>query len=505
MASVLQEFHLILRPRNKSKINIVTRVLFLAAELWNILVGYAIGRDFHPGGTVSSDTITETIDQNSNPDVITTEEIAVSSADSSLFQSFWIGGFECSTHRLSRRKALGRFAGVRLDLIAATRHDEFVVQDYERLQQVGIRTARDGVRWHLIEKNASRYDFSSLVPMLRAARETQTQVVWDLFHYGWPDGLNIWGAAFVDRFARFARATASVILEETGSPIYVTPVNEISFVAWGGGDAGFLNPFAKHRGHEMKAQLVRAAIAATQAVREVDPNARICWCEPIIHIAPDPDHPEDASAAEGYRRSQFQAWDMIAGTFCPELGGRPEYLDIVGVNYYSNNQWIHQDPNLPPSRRRKDTLLPPSHPLHRPIREMLHEVYDRYRRPVFIAETGIEGDARPSWLRYIGQESRAAAATGVPLEGLCLYPIIDYPGWGDDRHCYSGLWGYANDEGDREIYEPLALELAHQRHLWTVQRRDHVALEEAVNIDQLDEAAREVDVAATRSRTTRRE
>jgi hypothetical protein len=136
---------------------------------------------------------------------------------------------------------------------------------------------------------------------------------------------------------------------------------------------------------------------------------------------------------------------------------------------------------------------------------MLREVYDRYRRPIFIAETGIEGDARPSWLRYIGQEARAAAAAGVPLEGLCLYPIIDYPGWGDNRHCYSGLWGYADDKGDREIYEPLALELAHQQHLWTIERRDHVAVEETVNMDSLDEAAREMDDAATRSRTTRRE
>ncbi|HEX5885387.1 MAG TPA: hypothetical protein VFY67_12680 [Pyrinomonadaceae bacterium] len=426
-------------------------------------------------------------------------------ADESIFKSFWMGGFECSTHRLPRRKSLGRFAGLRLDLTASTRHDEFALQDYARLQEVGIRTARDGVRWHLIENASYRYDFSSLVPMLRAARRTETQVIWDLLHYGWPDGLNIWGAAFVDRFARFARAVAGVILEETGGPIYVTPVNEISFVSWGGGDAGFLNPFAKRRGPELKSQLVRAAIAAIEAVREVDPGARICHAEPIIHIAVDPDYPEEAGAAEAYRQAQFEAWDMIAGRRCPELGGRPEYLDVVGVNYYSNNQWIHQDPHMPPSRRRKDVLLPPSHPLHRPIREMLHEVYDRYRRPIFIAETGIEGDARPTWLRYIGQEARAASASGVPLEGLCLYPIIDYPGWGDDRHCYSGLWGYADDEGDREIYEPLARELAHQQQLWEVQRRDHLAVEEAVNIDKIDEAARQSDVAATRSRTKRRE
>src|SRR5438045_249068 len=87
-----------------------------------------------------------------------------SSADNSIFQSFWIGGFECSTHRLPRRKTLGRFAGCRLDLIAATGHDQFALQDYARLQEVGIRTARDGVRWHLIEKSPFRYDFSSLVP-----------------------------------------------------------------------------------------------------------------------------------------------------------------------------------------------------------------------------------------------------------------------------------------------------------------------------------------------------
>ena len=426
-------------------------------------------------------------------------------SESSVFQSFWMGGFECSTHRLSRRKSLGRFAGTRLDLIESTRHYEFAAEDYARLQTVGMRTARDGVRWHLIEKPALRYDFSSLVPMLRAARQTKTQVIWDLLHYGWPDGLNIWSASFIDRFERFARAVAGVVLEETGGPIFITPVNEISFVSWGGGDAGFLNPFGKGRGPELKAQLVRAAIAAIEAVREVDPGARICHAEPIIHIASDPDYPDEAPAAEAYRQAQFQAWDMLCGRFCPELGGRPEYLDVLGVNYYSNNQWIHQDPDVPGSRRRKDVLLPPSHPLHRPVREMLREVYERYRRPIFIAETGIEGDARPSWLRYIGQEARAASAAGVELEGLCLYPIIDYPGWGDDRHCYSGLWGYADDEGRREIYEPLAEELAHQQTLWLTQRRDHRAVEEAVNIDKIDEAARQVDVAATKSRTKRRE
>jgi hypothetical protein len=66
------------------------------------------------------------------------------------------------------------------------------------------------------------------------------------------------------------------------------------------------------------------------------------------------------------------------------------------------------------------------------------------------------------------------------------------------------LWDYADDEGHREIYEPLAGELAHQQQLWDLQRRDHRAIEERINIDKIDEAARQVDVAATRSRTKRR-
>ncbi|MEZ4732723.1 MAG: hypothetical protein R3E79_36935 [Caldilineaceae bacterium] len=47
----------------------------------------------------------------------------------SLFQSFFIGGFECSCHRLR--------LGKRLDLINATQHDRHVVADYQRLSEQG--------------------------------------------------------------------------------------------------------------------------------------------------------------------------------------------------------------------------------------------------------------------------------------------------------------------------------------------------------------------------------
>ncbi|MEG4120145.1 beta-glucosidase [Microcoleus sp. N9_B4] len=361
-----------------------------------------------------------------------------------MFQSFFMGGFECSTHKL--------LSGKRLDVTAATGHDKFAVADYQRLQQQGIYTVREGLRWHLIEQSPGKYDFSSSLPIIRAARDMKMQVIWDLFHYGWPDDIDIFSPEFVSRFASMVRAFMEVLTEETDQTPFVTPVNEISFIAWAGGDVAYINPFAKGRGDELKIQLIKAAIAAIESVWEVNPSTRIVQIDPTINIIADPDKPEDRDAAEGYRLSQYQAWDMLAGRFRPELGGKEKYLDIIGVNYYDRNQWIHNEEPM------KYT-----DPLYRPFRELLQEVFERYGRPLFVAETGTEDDFRPVWFNYVCTEVMAAMKAGVPIEGICLYPIVNHPGWDDDRHCYNGLWDYCNESGDREIYQPLADELQFQR------------------------------------------
>ncbi|HVZ22579.1 MAG TPA: hypothetical protein VG871_16010, partial [Vicinamibacterales bacterium] len=191
-----------------------------------------------------------------------------------LFNSFFLGGFECSTHRLR--------TGKRLDLVHSTRHDEFAASDYRLLQQYGVRAARDGLRWTVIERSPYRYDFSSALSMLRAARETGIQVIWDLWHYGWPDGLDIFSAEFIRRFVAFAREATKCISEFAAAPC-ISPINEISFFSWAGGEGGVFNPFAVHRGDEMKRQLVRASIEAIAAIRAVNPAVRIFQIDPMIN------------------------------------------------------------------------------------------------------------------------------------------------------------------------------------------------------------------------------
>jgi polysaccharide biosynthesis protein PelF len=364
-----------------------------------------------------------------------------------LFESFFLGGFECSTHR--------RRDGKRLDMIAATEHDRLVTQDYQQLAKFGIRSMRDGLRWHLIETSPGHYDWSSFLPMLRAARDTETQVIWDLCHYGWPDDLDFWSPAFVRRFAAFSREVAHVIKEETDSVPFYAPVNEISFWAWAGGEVSYLNPFARGKGKLLKRQLVRAAIEAVEAVSDVEPRARFVYPEPVINIIADPRRPQDKAPAEAYRQSQYQSWDMIAGRLMPELGGQRKYLDIIGVNYYWNNQWMH-----------KGRTIERGNPLYKPFKDILAETYHRYERPIFIAETGIEHERRPAWLRYVCEQSRAAISDGVPLEGICLYPVMNHPGWDNERHTQCGMLDFTIESGERAVYHPLATELRFQQTLF---------------------------------------
>lgn len=358
-----------------------------------------------------------------------------------------MGGFECSTHR--------RFDGARLDLVSATEHDRFAFEDYKRLRNIGMQTAREGIRWHLIEKHPRDYDFSSVLPVLRAAQECDIQVIWDICHYGFPDDIDIFSSAFIDRFADFARSFARFLDAESDETPFICPVNEISFFSYASGEKGFFHPYEKQRGIELKKQLIRAAIEGIEAFWSVNHDARIVHTDPIINVLPNPVRENDEQTARDYRLSQFQAWDALSGRIWQELGGDEKYLDIIGVNYYPHNQWMlaGDDPTEP------GIMIDRASPLYRPFRELLTETYNRYRRPMFIAETGIEDDERPHWFCYVADETLAAIESGVDIGGICLYPIVNHPGWVDERHCHNGLWDYADEEGNRTIHQPLAEEI----------------------------------------------
>jgi len=362
------------------------------------------------------------------------------------FDSFFQAGFECSSHR--------RRDGVRLDLIRATGHDRHVSGDYRQCRDLGFRTLRDGVRWHRIETAPGRYDWSSWEPMLEAAEETGLQIIWDLFHYGYPDHVDAAGPDFPMRFADFAIAALEFRETVTRRAPIVCPLNEINFLAWAV-DEGYFPPVGRTERGWFKRQLVRAATTSARAIKARWPDSTIVWAEPLIHIAPHDHRRQTARDAERNLQGMYEAYDWILGLAEPELGGDASLADVVGLNFYPHNQWYFKGPTIPMG-----------HHEYRPLADMLVEFSERYAKPVFVAETGAEGTARPAWFHYVCDEVREALSRGTRVEGICIYPVTAYPGWDNSRHCDAGLLSTIGSDGTRNVYQPLHDELERQRALF---------------------------------------
>jgi hypothetical protein len=193
---------------------------------------------------------------------------------------------------------------------------------------------------------------------------------------------------------------------------------------------------------------------------DVAPKARFIRPEPLIQIVPSPEHPKTWRRVEADHLLQYQTWDMLCGRVWPSLGGQPRYLDVLGVNYYPDNQFMLDGTTIPRGDER-----------YRPLSSLLLDTWQRYGRPMLIAETGCEGEERASWLSYVATECRSAMKSGCELHGITLYPVVDHPGWIDGRHCENGLWGYADDSGSRPVHSPLLEEIRGQAPLLQAERQ----------------------------------
>lgn len=365
---------------------------------------------------------------------------------SPLFRSFFMAGFECSTHR--------RPDGLRLDLVRSTGHANLALNDYRACAGLGLASARDGLRWHLIEAEPGRYDWSSWLPMVEAAAEAGVEVIWDLFHYGSPDHVDRGGPDLVERLAQFAHEAVRVHRQVTGRPALVTPINEISYFTWAV-RTGYFPPAGPEQPGWFKRHLVSAALAAVKAARGADPECRFFWAEPLIQVTAPRGAEDFAQDAEQVRLGQFEAYDMLLGRIAPELGGSEDVADALGFNFYPDNQWYLGG-----------STIPLGHYHYRPLAEMLVEAFERYGKALFLSETGAEGSARPAWFHYVCQEVAEAIRRGVPVHGVCIYPVTAYPGWDDSRHADAGLFTTPHSDGNRRVYQPLADELARRQQLF---------------------------------------
>ncbi len=363
-----------------------------------------------------------------------------------LFSTFFLGGFEGSTFIWKNRR--------RRDYIVRTAHDRHLEADYERVQSLGMGVVREVIRWPIVDRGGGYYNWSTVDPVVAALNRYHLTPIWDLCHYGFPDDCNPLEESCLERFVDYCRAVAEHVAPRVHRPHFFTPVNEINFVSGAATDMGWVYPFAKGKYHEMKLALCRMSIEGAKAIREVLPEARMVHVDPIIHEVAPADHPELADLAWRHEHVEaFEAWDIVAGRLVPELGGSPEIADVIGVNMYN---FCQAQVNADGSR----TVLGPRDPRRKTLGEMLLMVWERYRRPVIIGETSGYQDERPNWLRMVMEESLRALNSGVDLQGVCLYPVVDIEDWNTGEWAKIGIYDILNrDTFERRAYEPYVAEL----------------------------------------------
>jgi glycosyltransferase involved in cell wall biosynthesis len=353
----------------------------------------------------------------------------------SALAGFWSGGFEGADHVNA--------VGVPLDLMRGSGHLRCLEEDHARAADAGFSSVRESIGWRVCENAAGVIDLGRAERVAASADRQGLQVLWTLMHYGVPEGLSLHDDALIPRFARFAERVAKTLGTSAGrSPVF-TPINEISFLAWAASQSHLLSAIdsttglddegVRGRGYDVKCRLVRATLQAMLAMKAIEPRCLFMHAEPLVHVVAPAGQPEHAALAQRVASWQWQVWDLLTGVERPELGGHAGSVDLMGLNHYHNSQWeLHTNLRLEWHLRDPRRLS---------LSALMLEAWRRYQLPMMLAETSHVGAGRERWLHEMAGEVRTVLARSVPVEGFCLYPLIDRPDWTHTAQWHrSGLW-----------------------------------------------------------------
>ncbi len=292
----------------------------------------------------------------------------------------------------------------RQDEVALIRHDEFLDTDYRLLTEIGCIGVRDAARWYVTHPAPHQFDWTWLDQVVAVARKYNLKLYLDLWHYGYPDWLDLMSPEAVDHFAEFAQS----IVERSPSLIYYCVCNEPSLMVERAGKTDEWRPFLTHDDpSEVRRQICRMIIAASRAILAVKPDAQL--------VLPDPWHATDTHS----EADQAAVIDTVLGRRDADLGGSPELIDVIGLNHY------------------RDSTLPPFHKLILNAQERWAGI------PLWITETSgpPTGWQQTEWFWWMLAETRLANIAGADIPVLTWAPTISMYDWVDETiHLANGVW-----------------------------------------------------------------
>ena len=363
------------------------------------------------------------------------------------FPEIW-GGIECTINRTSQ----GYF-----DQLAYAGHYERWASDIEKIASLGIRAVRYPVLWEEHQPaKGQEIDWEGTVARLGLIRQKGIEPIIGLLHHGsGPAYTDLLDPEFPKQLAAYARQVA----EQFPWVNYYTPVNEPLTTARFSGLYGFWYPhhtkdtsFVKMLLHQMK-----AVILCMQAIRQVNPRARLVQTEDLAKTYSGPALAYQA-AFENERR--WLSFDLLCGKVLPgttmynylqRLGITAAELhffeqhacppDILGMNYYLTSErylddrlelhapHTHGGNELQEYADVEAVRVPHGQPSG--LKVLMEEAWERYKLPLALTECHLHcsREEQLRWLESCQQQIMELRAEGVDVKALTVWALLGSFGW----------------------------------------------------------------------------
>jgi beta-glucosidase/6-phospho-beta-glucosidase/beta-galactosidase len=311
-------------------------------------------------------------------------------------------------------------------------------EDFDLVQDLGVRTLRYGLPLYKTWLGPDRYDWGFADLAFGDLRARRLIPIADLCHFGVPDWIgDFQNPDFPELFACYAMAFA----ERFPWVQLYTPVNEMYVCATFSAAYGWWNEQLKSdKGFVTGLKhVVKANVLAMHAILAVRPDAIFVQSESTEYF-----HAENPAAldhAERLNERRFLSLDLNYGRrvnsemyrFLMDNGMLPEEYDffmhkhlkshcIMGNDYYESNE---HNVAADGTTSRSGEIFG--------YNEITRQYYERYRLPVMHTETntceGPGGDAAVRWLRKEWANVLRVRNSGVPIVGFTWYSLIDQVDW----------------------------------------------------------------------------
>ncbi len=321
-----------------------------------------------------------------------------------------------------------------VDALELTDHARRWREDLEGVLAAGVRHLRYPLRWHRIEPEPGRFDWSETDAVLGHLHEHDAVPIVDLVHHtSYPDWLTdgFRAPGFGPAFVRFAEAVAT---RYPWLPAY-TLFNEPFATLFLAGHEGLWPPY--DTGDDGFVRLLRSVLPALSEAarcwRDLLPGAHHVWvdtaerhagvgpgeayaglCNDRRHLALDLALGHGLDEGRPYLRRLLQA----DGETLLDLP--PLQVDVLGLDYYPHSEWYYDDAG---------GRAPSPHPVG--FAAVAAEYGGRYGLPMMLTETNVRGlpSDRVAWLRHMLEEYEAGLARGLPLHGFCWFPHVSSCDW----------------------------------------------------------------------------